>query len=173
MLGGSRAATASRGSKNDREWGLSTKHVVNLGHLIHDLIHRREGEYHHTRTDDGAEAATGGANTRTHIGFFRNEANSHPISAKLGYQLFQGAETAAQMEHLVISPHLLTKRLQQRVCIVEFSHDSSSVDAVFIPAAASHRAGACIYGAKISNNASSGWGKGLALAKSIASSTAC
>src|SRR5687768_8208908 len=77
------------------------------------------------------------------------------------------------MEHLVIPPHLLAKGLQQRFGIGEFTHDRSSVGVGLAPSVATHRTGAKAYEANTSNRASSGRGKGLDLAKSIAFSTAC
>ena len=83
MLGGGGTATTRGGAEDDRERGLSTKHVVDFRHLVDNLIHGRKGEGHHARTDNGAKTTPSRTDTGPYIGFFRNWANPHPLLAKL------------------------------------------------------------------------------------------
>ncbi|MEE9146044.1 MAG: hypothetical protein V3U27_01435 [Candidatus Tectomicrobia bacterium] len=58
VLRGGRASSPGGGSEDDGEDGLAAKHVVDLRHLVHDLVHGGKGKGHHPRAHNGAEAAT-------------------------------------------------------------------------------------------------------------------
>ena len=49
MLGRGGPSSARRRAEHQGEGGLSAEHVVNFGHLVHDLIHGGKGEGHHAR----------------------------------------------------------------------------------------------------------------------------
>src|SRR5205085_11463445 len=104
----------------------------------------------------GAETAASRTAPGPHIGFFRNWADPHPLFAKFRDPARQRTHAAAQMKYRGVPPHLLTKGFQQGFGVRELAHSASSVP----------------QGANTSSKASSGLGKGLALAKATAASTA-
>src|SRR5262249_18257888 len=68
MLRGGGATTARRGTEDDGERCLASEHVVDLRHLVDNLVHGGEGKRHHSRADNGPEPTAGGPDTGTHIG---------------------------------------------------------------------------------------------------------
>src|SRR6266508_4963459 len=109
MLRRGGAATASRGPKHDGEGRLSAEHVVDLRHLIDDLVHGGEGKGHHPWADDRTEAATGRTDAGADIGFLGDGANTYTLLTKLRDEAGKGSQAAAEVEYLCISPHLLAK----------------------------------------------------------------
>ena len=109
VLGGGGAATARGGAKDNGERRLPAEHVMDFRHLVDDLIHGRKSKGHHPRTDDGTKTTAGRTDAGTHIGFLRNRADPHPLLAKFRNKTRQWAQTAAQMKHGGVAPHLLAK----------------------------------------------------------------
>src|SRR4051794_21449036 len=122
MLRRGGAATASGGPKHDREGCLSSEHVVDLCHLVDDLVHGGEGKSHQPRTDNRAEAATSRADAGPDIGFLRDRADAYALLTKLRDEAGQGSQAAAEVEYLCISPHLLAKGFHQSFSIGDLSH---------------------------------------------------
>src|SRR6266545_1840841 len=156
MLSCRGAATTRGGTEDNGERGLSPEHVVDLRHLIDNLVHRSKGKRHHPRADDRPEATAGSADTGAHIGFFRDRADAHSLLAKFRDKARQCAQAAAQVKHSRIAPHLLTKGFQHSFGISNLTHAASSRP----------------QGANTSCKASSGLGNGLALANATAASIA-
>ena len=80
------AAAAGGGPEHQGEWRLPAEHVVNLGHLVHYLVHGGEREGHHAGADYGAETAARRADARAHVGLLRDGAGPHPLLSELGDQ---------------------------------------------------------------------------------------
>ena len=83
MLRRRRAPAAGRGAEHQRKGRLAAEHIVDLGHLVHDLVHGGEGEGHHARADDGPEAAARRAYTRADVGFLGYGRGPQPLDAEL------------------------------------------------------------------------------------------
>ena len=117
-----RAATASGGAKHDGEGCLPAEHVVDLRHLVDDLVHGGEGKGHHPWADDRAEAATRRADAGADVGFLGDGADADALLAKLRDEACQCPQAAAEVEHLLIPPHLLAKGFHQGFRIGDLSH---------------------------------------------------
>ena len=108
--------------EDDGEGRLAAEHVVNLGHLVDDLVHGGEGEGHHAGADDGAEACACSADGGSHVGGLGDGADADALFAELGDQGGQGAEAATEVEYLGVAPHLLAEGFDGGLGVGQFWH---------------------------------------------------
>ena len=123
VLGCGGAAGTDGGAEDDGEGRLAAEHVVNLGHLVDDLVHGGEGEGHHAGADDGAEACAGSADGGSHVGGLGDGADADALLAEFGDQGGQGAESAAEVEHLGVAAHLFAEGFDGGLGVGQFRHD--------------------------------------------------
>ena len=83
MLRSDQAAAADGRPKQDREGHLAAEHVVDLGGLIDDLVHRDKAERHLAPVRDRTEAAAGCADRHAGKGCFGNRCRLDPLRAEL------------------------------------------------------------------------------------------
>ena len=70
MMGAHRAADAALNADGERD-NLSARHVVELGGMIDQLVHRQRDEVDEHDLDDRPEARSGGTDSQSHDGRLR------------------------------------------------------------------------------------------------------
>ena len=122
MLGSRRPAAACGCAEDQRELGLPPEHVMDLGHLVDDLVHGGKGEGHEPGADYGPETAAGSSNARPHVGVFGDGTDPDPFRAELGYEAFQGTQAAAQVEDRFVAAHFFPEGFQEGLYVGNLAH---------------------------------------------------
>ncbi len=122
MLGCNPAAAADSRAVKDREIHLAAEHVMDLGGLVDDLVHRDKAERHLPPIDDRAKAATGGADRHAGQCRFGDRRRPDPFGAELAEQRRQ--RVGRHVKDLGIAPHLFGDRLDRGLVIAQLSHPS-------------------------------------------------
>ena len=73
----------------------------------------------------GAEAAARRSDAGAHVGLLGDGAHPHSLLAELGDEAPQSAQGATDVEHLLVTPHLLPEGLGHRLGVSYLSHDIS------------------------------------------------
>ena len=115
MLRGAARAAADRGPEQDRKLGLAAEHVVDLGRLVNDLIHRHERECHQPPVDDRAVSRSGGADRHAGQRTFRDRRVAHAPVAELLQQCRR--RLRRKMKDLVVAAHFLRDRLDNGITV--------------------------------------------------------
>src|SRR5262249_54874383 len=122
VLGGQLAAAAAR--RADDQWtaGLATEHVVDLGGVVDDLVHRQQAEVDRHDLHDRPRAGHRRADRRADEALLGDRRVAHALLAELLQQALGDAvgpvehpDLLAQDEHPVIAGQLLAQREPQRL----------------------------------------------------------
>ena len=117
MLRGRAARGAQRGSHHQRRFPLAARHVMNLGGLVHHLVHGEPDEIAEHDVDHRTHAGHRGAHGNAGEAGFRNRRVEHALGAELFHQagehferMARFGDVFAQNEDARIAAHLFGQR---------------------------------------------------------------
>ena len=100
MLCGGAASSAQRSAHNHWHFELPTGHIVDLGCLVHDLVHRQRDEIAEHDIDDGTHARHSSTHAHASDAGFRNRRINDTRGTKLFNQACKHFEWRASLGYI-------------------------------------------------------------------------
>ena len=118
------------GHKDNRQFGLTAKHIAHGRSLVGNLVKGQVQKGAEHQVNDRAQAGCRRANARAGNAQFRNRRIDHPLVTKLRVQTTGAGKDAnahifANQQHILVATHLLTQRRLNRSNISFTRHSVS------------------------------------------------
>jgi hypothetical protein len=101
VSGGELMGDAVAAAEDDRDFELSTRHVADVGGVVHELVEADEGEAPAHVLDNGAEAAHGSADAQAGKASFADRSVEDSARAEFGQHAFADFVGAVVFAHFL------------------------------------------------------------------------